>query len=1738
MHFAGVRMRWTHLAKPWVQCVLLGSAVLAFVAALASPPHSHARHASAHPEGHSFALPSILRQATSLDPTSAEPATVYLNNGTSGEFATEWRITLEATASDISEFDITYECEDASVLNGATDCRVELEKVVVRAVQDLYSGRVFCIARRFPGIAKCRLAATPKIDVESAALASSWESIVVVGLVLYDLAGVSSSGAVTEDTAIYSGTGREYFEPEFSGTDAPPRLFGVRIFLPDGRRGVDEDAGVILNEASMLVSESDPVFLYDDSSCSPGNFSRPTGSRESGAFVLAPAETCGFGTALNENGTDAFVGVRIRPFKAGVKTLRFEWVDFDIRDTKLTPYAQVFTVRVEGSGTPPPVVVEVGLRAIDRDVSRELSAVPCSRVEEGFVVRMYNIDSAENVILRIAGSSSSDQGAIGQDWVEDRNDFVYDPLTDSSSAFFENRGGIGRNLSYSIVASFGSTAGDEQVAAFPVSADAPDVIDFADPLSISRVVPTVIPFEGGDVALEGAFFGFDIESGDRVLIDGEVVDEKALGVSNSSIIEVAVAGVDTGGDILDVSFEVEVCGVLSNSVSLIYGAVPAASIWSLDLTQSDGIYVLPSTTEKIVFVADSSSGNFGLSYQWVLSGTGGASVQLGESVLNLPTFSLDPSLVESGGDFTLSVLLENAAGNSTAAVTIRHSPGGAASIAVALYPVPVQSRGVGNEPTFVHGSVQVFGKDLAESNSRIILEWTYDGKKYLVEELTNTANATVFDPERTGPTLFGRQLSIASKDLVLGNSSVTLNAFVDTDPSLRDEAVMTFSVQDSSLSLVINNGVNGTTIPSSNSLNLVSIDFRNASVDAIVNGTTVYEWFDCRTSSDVFFNNLGPSCLAVFPQLRWGLKTVEISSGEVSSVLPTGADEIFVLFGLRVTIGLNSRTAYVVYRVARATKNVNPQLSLASMKLHDANDNRIDAADVCVSKEISLSVESENPGDTLKFAVRTESGNELPGAWFSRGDADRGLLTIPAGILTPGSKYVISIEVEDENSDDKSLIQLVVRTRPTPKLGCTKPAVKFGVAQETSFVVSAETNAFLADMRYCFYLLNRQTSARFAIGIGCSSARVARFAWPVTGTYDLECELQSSNGETLSRVELEEISEVLARDGTQPNSKVSSGRSESGSDSLSALATLGDIAKEQRRSLEECERAGDHVCIRQMASVLPQLIAETSLLPSLLVRAEQSGGLNSSTEVGSDIPAEMPALVTKLCSLLQLMGTQTVFTAEGIASTIDAAESMVQLPPSVYDVDALFNCVYPTSLAVEAAGAASALPLRSDRVLESMQRVANISITTAGVVSSSGSVRTRLSENANMKPGDALYALFLSELPMFAARMILQRENCGFKMDIDTSIPGGPELQPPVQLHLRVLCGASHKGTRDGIEPESNFQIENVVAGSNVKVSVCPEALSGDLKFPLVVKQTNPAQFCSSGVLSGLFAIFTSPTSILFPVSPSVPVDCIGLQLPRLSDYAACAGFLPASNDAVESPEASVAESDFPLSVPEVRVGPASAPFVPNIVGGVIDGLGSINSGAGILRKELNVRIDDNVEVDAVVAAKYVSFRVQAPGEFVAGFSRDPGEGPGGVDNTKVVLIVCLISGCCVLVLAGIAVARSQWVAGVPPRVEPPGTYLERDMYGRNQVSNEEMRDAPGYVAALEADSRSAVPVDSSVIAGRGFLGDEPCQIYQVPSGTPIQLELEYMREEEEDVAEDAIPSAPAYEELRDAGII
>jgi hypothetical protein len=72
---------------------------------------------------------------------------------------------------------------------------------------------------------------------------------------------------------------------------------------------LEKDAGPLLNLAKVSMTEDSKLFLYNQETCSPANYSRTESSESGESFELAPPEACGFGTARNSNGADTLLDI-------------------------------------------------------------------------------------------------------------------------------------------------------------------------------------------------------------------------------------------------------------------------------------------------------------------------------------------------------------------------------------------------------------------------------------------------------------------------------------------------------------------------------------------------------------------------------------------------------------------------------------------------------------------------------------------------------------------------------------------------------------------------------------------------------------------------------------------------------------------------------------------------------------------------------------------------------------------------------------------------------------------------------------------------------------------------------------------------------------------------------------------------------------------------------------------------------------------------------------------------------------------------------------------------------------------------------------------------------------------------------------------------------------------------------------------------------------------------------------
>lgn len=1657
---------------------------------------------------------SVARQSDSVTPKSTDLIGALLEDGKSNEFSFSWLVSLETGDLDgeqkLAGYETKLRCNDTSILDGASDCELESSSAEGDEGEDgfaYFSVVAACAADRFPGFVGCYLSLDPPSSSAVSRIESVESTVFVAGFTVYSLEG-SADGNVTKDTEIFSGAGRGVVQRSFQLNATNAGLFGVRLFTADGKRILGQDAALLFNEAEISTNETDAIFLYDQASCLPGNFSSPEAEQVAGVLTLAPAETCGFGTAPSQAGYDSVLGVRVRPFKVGRKEMTFTWSDFRIRNvdgSQGVPYSQSFSIEVEDIEKPPPVLQEISLSSGFSD----LPGKPCAAEDRkaSVVVRAYNVHTAESRTLRILQSGAKGSKEILQEWEEDESSYNYDLLTDSSTFSFGNKGGSGQNLSFELAVQYEGDSAPK--IAVPLHSLPVDIgLSFTSPVSVQELAPSVVDFSGGDVVLIGNFENASFESGDRLLIEGGGIaantSVEILSQNYTHIIFVAPS-TDKATEPFSAKIALEICGSTMGERQLTYGVPPRATIWSVDLSPSqtfsvDGnetnpkdvsvnkitSYILPDGGTTISFVADNSAVSQGKvmdSFAWTLSDTNGRRIELADGMaIDISTFSVNPDVLPESS--ILKVVVENKAGSDTKTVALTKSPPGP-TLAVSLFPVPRRTKSRWSKSTSVTSNVQLFGKTL---ESRIAFQWEYLGETYVVSGEIDTSDSP-FLPGSTGPTKLGQHFNIAPQDLVVGTSEVKLIAFLEKDPSLRGIATVTVETLDFDVIAVINSGASGETIDASAGFAL-SASSSITSSDVPNDQDLVFEWFECQRSESKDFNpETASDCFKEFPQLARGLEVAELSPSELKSTLGSKSDEVYLSFGLRARSLTNRTDATRVWFRLIDSEDREPDIlsSLLEVVHFETLDGApiLDLESVNSLQDIVVRPESSSDAVTWTFQLRRDEEvialNEkmvLEGAnRKGRGNADN--LVFRGSALDGDARYTLILKLLNRDSK-KSELEIGFKTAAFPELSCGYSGSPTGFADQTQFVVSAQVSSSSGfDYIYCFYILNLETNSRDLVGLGCSNVRVAKFSWPVVGRFELECELKTVTGETI-RVEKTQQNaqvQVTARRGSQAVTR-------------SNAESRAVVIKEQSMKLRDCKFSRNSICMLQMASTFPQLLMLSSRFP------EDDAGAPQETLTGEELTAD-------LCDLLRAMSLRTVFTPGDVLSAVESTASMSSLPPDFYDANSLLNCIFPLSLAVNPMSESAAqAPAPDRRLTDSLNFIANYSITAAANIAASTN-RTRLLSDVDGEGGEsALFALLLEELPMFSAHIALHNEGCGFRRAFDTSVAGGLKIQPPVRMYLNVLCGTE----KDAELELRGFSGEQ----SNVKVSVCKEvmednlALTGSERFSIVVKQTDAGQFCSTMALAGAHSAFVHPIEISFPRQHlrggrKVPKDCVKVRVPRLSAVP-CGQSKSEDEERAEDSEpdpSPESESESTTSVSDVsRQVSSKTLLTTKIAAGSVEGLGTIRSTTNLNEsKFLSIDLD---KVLIRLEEDEVEFSMRGPGRVLAVYTRAPGDVPTG-ETVNLALMVGLMVAAVAVVAVGVATTQGQFIAGVPLAIDTEIPYFERDQFGRvwNPEASE-LQDVAGYnsdseraEAAAERDAgqralmQGHVPADSIVVLRR-----------------------------------------------------
>ncbi|KAI0558211.1 PKD/REJ-like protein [Gracilaria domingensis] len=1276
---------------------------------------------------------------------------------------------MPPSGSSPEDFVISFGCESSVVLFDDSCTISNTISTIEGTDATAFNTTVACTFERFPATTSCSLSAT-SVARQLLQFQSDGVPVNVYGIVLYL---PDQNGEVSENARLLSGYANSYELETFDREDQGVRELPSYGILPDGTSFRGSNGISLLDLASVSVIADDQIFWYNISTCSI------TGSSYgSNGVILDNPARCGLSFAARDEDAFPTFGAQFRPFKSGKFTLQLNWGSLGSSEEEYEQ-AVVFSV-VERA---PPVVVDVSRRSV-------YQSLPCGI--ETLNITGYNFRfSDKREIL-----TSNEDGSVSV-WPEAEESFSYDETEDLSFLSFESSGGVGKDVSFAIVVFYGS----ESLNAVTLENGNPFSTDFSTPPMLLGLAPNVTEPQGDTmILLNGAFDGFRDSS--IVRVGGfEILGTDVEILENGSLAFLAPP-LSSLGKQFTYEVYVEVCAERSDSLALTYNVAPIVSITAADSSTNDeNAYVIPYEGE-VTFVAEVSANNVNVTYIWSLFSSDGNVVSLGNSSVNEQIFTVTPDMIRpSGTTYVFQVNVTNSIGisdNSNASVVLANPV--EEFILVNVFETETLQRSL-NTTTLIQASLVVEVVDISE----ILLEWTYRGERFIVDESMEFRNGSRSAQDVTGPTKLGLEFNIARRDLEIGVSQLELIATLASNQDISGRDAIDILVVPSELEAIINDGLNGTLILSGNDLHLNGGDSFDPDVLPDESNPTTeiqYDWISCQRSLDSSFMARVSDCSSILPEIRNSVNITIDAADLLDSRLDTTADPdpTFLVFGLMVSKDNRSSETYSYFEM-RTVETLEEVPTLSSLDVVDGKGIPTDLKSANLFSDIVIQPESSNAFVSWSFDMSKVSQQYLllqqgvlrEGSGFvsTRGEKSRLPLAFTANALEETTEYVVAVSVFSSQSSLVQTYEVSFVTNEAPSLSCTGPIEDSGITSETMFTISGQLSFETQGVEYCFTLIS-SVNERFSIGKGCSSVPFASFSVHKDGIYQIECEARTVGGDLVDKVTLNKTLSVSTP--IPPEDQT----------------VLGNLAERLANLTEEaafCEAVRDHGC-------LTSLISAVSNVAGIVVSTTDS----DSSEEAQLLVDQTRSYVANLTRISEDLTRTTVYRPNQILPAIDLTFYLLLVPQSLFDDETtLFAALRQAETAIEITEDSTIEALVSESLVEKVSSIANISLAVAFNIGQEGTSRRRLLQ----EPGSTrrAFGVLLMKTTRFIASVRAQQESCGFSgtestairnSDISSQVPersSNTEI-PPVELHIQISCNTD--------------QVGGVVELSEIQRKVCP----------------------------------------------------------------------------------------------------------------------------------------------------------------------------------------------------------------------------------------------------------------------------------------------------------------------------
>lgn len=1372
---------------------------------------------------------------------SSSGTDAYLIDGESDDIVLSY-VFMPPSGSSPEQYDIAFLCDETTeTILTADFCSVtSIVAEIVDSDDAAYNSTVTCTASQFPGSVDCGLTATPVStnrasiierhdsirQTASGAYSSEKSSINVYGVVVY----LTNSEQDSAGSVIVSGAANSYELTSYDRTDQGVREMFVAMAVPGAGTVVGSTALQYLNAATVTTDVDEYILWYNNNTCSITD-----ASIRNSVVVLPSGDACGLGIAA-ELDTTPKLGVQFRPYKSGNFTLRMTWNTFG---TAQDAYEQSMTFKITERA--PPVITSIEKQSLYR-------SVPCDT--EDLQITAYNVRYADSRTVTV--KNSDDSTTV---WSEVTAEFVYSSSTDTSTMLFESGGGLGTDVSFTFQVYYNAT----EVSGVVLNSSLSTTLSFSTPPVITNMTPKISPIDGGEeIVLEGTFEGFGDE--DSIYVGGYTISGADVDISNSSTLMFLSPALTSLGQPYTYEISTGICAETSNSFTLSYEVLPSVTIVGVDSDVDEtGVYIVPADGSAS-FLAQVSGNNDGTEYVWKLYTSSGNEVNIGDTTTNSQLMTVSYTLLDSTSEaYNLTCLVTNSIELAdVASVTLRLAESDTEYLLVTVYDVEDLSRAV-DAVTLVQSSVQLISNTSSVStlaSPEIELRWSYGGELFIVD------NSSV-DSSLTGPTQLGLEFNIARNDLLIGETTLELNATLVDKPEVTGRSAITLNVIESPLAPEINNGVNGSLILTGNDLVLKATN--SSDPDVLEGDSTVglsYLWFSCAKSLRSTFSSGVEDCTSIVPSGASSVEIVIPADSLSAARLDTqpDPDPTYFSFGLRVTKEGRSSEQYSYFelRTVIADEQV-PELS--SLQAVDLKG--VPLQEFSVFRDIIIQPESDDPFTTWAYDMVLSSQKFLfsrngvfktgTGFTSTRGVRSRDLLGFIAGSLEPSTEYRVSVRASTANSSLEAEYELSFRTEDVPSLTCVPPEETSGTVSETRFVISGQLSFEAQNIEYCFYLVST-AGKRYRIGKGCSSVQFAEFSFPHYGEYAIECLAKSVTGAIVDNVTLS-TPLVLATPTPSPGATQTELLTSRIAD-LNAEVTL-------------CETLRDHTCLEALIAVATDITSQVSTLLET----------DSSTETLELFDA-CKEYIARLSALGESLAQRTVYRPNQVEDSLNQALYMSQVSSSFVDSEAtLFGYMKSAENAVNSTASESSTAIIGNEVVDTVSAIANLTLATSYSLSQEGSTRTRLTQTAGVTR--SAYGAVLNKASSFIVQMRAQQETCGYVGSESTNYPESLEGSgrstpsevniPPIEVQVKIAC------TRE--------QLAVSLVGKDVEFDVLCNDILGETevrRITLTIVAFPDDALVSTGLISDVVS-YVDPVVLISveEILTELPSDCFRIQLKR-----------------------------------------------------------------------------------------------------------------------------------------------------------------------------------------------------------------------------------------------------------------